>query len=165
MRRRAPRRTAFRTTSPSFRSAGTSCATSTSPSRCSRLVADASFARLEVARLEELHSLIVEDRVEAELALGRHRSLAVELPALVDAQPFREVRWAQLMRALYRSGRQADALRTFERMRRFFGEELGIEPMPWVRALEGAMLVQSPDLEWQPRPAHRSPSHPPRCRR
>ena len=118
-------------------------------------LADEPFARLEAERLAELRNTIVEDRVEAELALGRHAQLAIELPGLVDAEPYREVRWAQLMRALYRSGRQTEALRVHGRLRSFLGEELGIEPMPWIRALEEAMLRHSPDLEWAaPAAAH-----------
>ena len=113
-------------------------------------LADEPFARLEAERLAELRNLVVEDRVEAELAIGRHAHLAMELPALVDAEPFREVRWAQWMRALYRCGRQAEALHVYARLRAFLGEELGIEPVPWIRALEEAMLRQSADLAWQP---------------
>lgn len=98
-------------------------------------------AHLEAARLNAL-----EDRVEADLALGRHRQLVGELEALVSDHPFRERFWGQLMLALYRSGRQAEALRAFQRVRETLAEELGIEPGPSLVEMEGRILFQDPIL-------------------
>jgi DNA-binding beta-propeller fold protein YncE len=113
-----------------------------------------SFAQTEIARLAELRMTALEARIEADLALGREDSLVAELETLVAAHPFREGVRAQLMLALYRSGRQAEALETYRRARRAFSEELGIEPGPRLRELEGAILrhdsslaVSSPDAQ------------------
>src|SRR3954465_6748788 len=106
-----------------------------------------SFARVEIERLEELRLSAVEDRIEAELALGRHAQLIAELEALVRRHPLRERFRGQLMLALYRSGRQADALDAYRRTRPSFVEELGIEPGPALRELERAILAQRPSLE------------------
>jgi DNA-binding SARP family transcriptional activator/streptogramin lyase len=106
-----------------------------------------SFAQPEIARLEELRLTALEARIEADLALGRQDSLVAELETLVAAHPFREGLRAQLMLALYRSGRQAEALETYRRARRMFSEELGIEPGPRLRELEGAILRHDPSLE------------------
>jgi DNA-binding SARP family transcriptional activator len=86
----------------------------------------------ERARLEALRLTTLEDRVEAELALGGHGALVAELEGLVAEHPFRERLWGQLMLALYRSGRQADALAAFHRARRVLDEELGIQPSRWL---------------------------------
>jgi predicted ATPase/DNA-binding SARP family transcriptional activator len=94
------------------------------------------------ARLEELRRGAVEDRAEAELALGRHDRLVAELEAMVTAEPLRERRWGLLIRALYGSGRQADALRAFRRARAVLIEEIGVEPGPELRELEAAVLAQ-----------------------
>jgi DNA-binding SARP family transcriptional activator/WD40 repeat protein len=115
------------------------------------------FARAEAARLEERRLVAIEDRVEAGLRLGHHGPVVAELEGLVTEYPFREALWGQLMLALYRSGRQADALRTFARLRSILGEELGIEPGTPLRDLEEAILLQKPDLDWRPHP----PSPPP----
>src|SRR5205823_2978874 len=93
------------------------------------------------ARLEALRSVAVEDMVDAELALGRHRRLAPELEGLVAEDPLRERRWGQLIRALYGSGRQADALRAFQRARGAL-MEIGVEPGVELRRLEDAVLAQ-----------------------
>lgn len=105
------------------------------------------FAQTEIARLEALRLSALEARIEADLALGRHDSLVAELETLVAEHPYREVIRAQLMLALYRSGRQAEALETYRRARRAFSEELGIEPGPRLRELEKAILRQDPSLE------------------
>ena len=110
--------------------------------------ASAEFAHAEAARLEELRSVATEERVEARLALGAHEELVGELEVLVDAAPFRERLWGELMLALYRSGRQAEALRAYGRLRALLGEELGIKPGEALRGLERAMLLQDPELEW-----------------
>ena len=98
------------------------------------------FAATAVARLEEQRLEVLEQRIDADLALGRHASLVPELEALVAEQPYRERLRAQLMLALYRSGRQADALRAYQTARRTLGDELGLEPGPELRELEAAIL-------------------------
>jgi predicted ATPase/DNA-binding SARP family transcriptional activator len=97
-------------------------------------------------RLEELRLSANEDRADAELALGRHDGLVAELEAMVQAEPLRERRWGQLMLALYRSGRQADALRAYQRARAELAEQLGIDPGPELRRLEQAVLAQDDTL-------------------
>jgi predicted ATPase/DNA-binding SARP family transcriptional activator len=103
--------------------------------------------RSDVARLEELRVSVLERRIEADLALGRHRDLISELEALVHTYPLREELRGQLMLALYRSGRQAEALRVYRQTREVLAEELGIEPNPALQELELAILNQSPDLK------------------
>ena len=98
-------------------------------------------------RLEELRLVALEDRTDADLALGRHGRLVAELEALVRAQPLRETVRAKLMLALYRCGRQADALATYQEGRHLLAEELGIDPRPELQALELAILNQSPELD------------------
>jgi ABC-type transport system substrate-binding protein/DNA-binding SARP family transcriptional activator/streptogramin lyase len=105
------------------------------------------FARLEVERLEELRLAAVETRIEAELALGREAALVPELEALVGEHPLREGLRSQLMLALYRSGRQADALETYRAGRSLLSRELALEPSPGLRELEQAILRQEPALE------------------
>jgi len=104
------------------------------------------FAQGEIARLEELRLAAVEERVEADLELGLGRDLVPELDELVRANPLRERLRAQLMLALYRSGRQAEALEAYRRGRRILHEELGLEPGPALRELEQAILRQDPKL-------------------
>ena len=104
-------------------------------------------------RLTEAHDLAVEDRVEAWLALGGHAQAAAELEAMVTARPLRERRWAQLIVATYRCGRQADALHAYHRCRAVLASELGLEPGPELRRLQTAVLAQDPSLDWQPHPA------------
>jgi YVTN family beta-propeller protein len=106
-----------------------------------------SFAQVEIARLEELRLSGIEERVEADLALGRHRDLIPELDALVTKNPLRERLRGQLMLALYRSGRQAQALDAYQRARRVLVDELGIEPSPALQRLEQAILQQDGSLE------------------
>jgi DNA-binding SARP family transcriptional activator/DNA-binding beta-propeller fold protein YncE len=105
------------------------------------------FAQTEIARLEELRLAALEARIEADLVLGRQDSLVAELETLVAAHPYREGLRAQLMLALYRSGRQAEALETYRRARRTFSQELGIEPGPRLQELEGAILRHDSSLE------------------
>ena len=112
--------------------------------------ADQPFAMAEAARLEELRLVAREERVEAELALGRHATLVGPLRQLVDEHPLRERPWGQLMVALYRCGRQAEALRAYAEVRRYLGEELGIDPSPSLQHLEEAVLLQAPALDWSP---------------
>ena len=96
----------------------------------------------ELARLEEVRALAIEDRVDCELALGHHRELVPELEALAAAAPLRERRQGQLMRALNGSGRQAEALETYRRFRERLVDELGLEPGPDLREIEQAILRQ-----------------------
>jgi predicted ATPase/DNA-binding SARP family transcriptional activator len=110
-------------------------------------VADRPFAQAEAARLEELRLAAVEDRIEAELALGRHATLVGELEPLVAAHPLRERLRRQLMLALYRSGRQAEALEVYKNTRELLINELGIEPSRALHELELAILRQEPSLE------------------
>ena len=104
------------------------------------------FAQAEIARLEDLRAVAVEERIEADLALGRHAELVSELEALVQSQPLRERPRVQLMLALYRAGRQADALAAYRDGREILVEELGIEPGPPLRDLEAAILRQDESL-------------------
>jgi predicted ATPase/DNA-binding SARP family transcriptional activator/Tfp pilus assembly protein PilF len=104
------------------------------------------FAQHAASRLEELHVETQEARIEAELALGRDAELVPELHALVAAHPLREKLRAQLMLALYRAGRQTDALDVYRDTRRMLSGELGLEPTPELRELEGAILRQEPAL-------------------
>ncbi len=105
------------------------------------------WAETEIARLEELRLATVEERLEAELELGRDASLAGELEALVAEHPLRERLRGQLMLALYRSGRQAEALDVYQGLRRALVDELGIEPGPALQQLNGAILRQEVSLE------------------
>jgi YVTN family beta-propeller protein len=105
------------------------------------------FARLEVERLEELRLTAVEERIEAELELGRHAALVPELETLAAKHPLRERVRGQLMLALYRSGRQADALRVYQETRRQLVEELGVEPGHALRELQSGILRQDDALE------------------
>ena len=100
------------------------------------------FAREEIARLEEFHLTLVEERAEAKLAIGAHAGLVTELEALVRAHPLRERLRAQLMLALYRSGRQAQALETYREGRELLVEELGLEPSPLLRGVHASILRQ-----------------------
>jgi len=108
---------------------------------------DTDFGAREADRLEELRLTALEERIAAELALGAAAELVPELEPLVQAHPLRERLWAHLMLALYRAGRQADALEAYARVRTAFAEELGIDPGPELQALELAILRQDPGLE------------------
>jgi DNA-binding SARP family transcriptional activator len=108
---------------------------------------DTDFGAAEADRLAELRLVALEDRIEAELRLGRHRELVAELEGLVREQPLRERLWAQLLVALYRSGRQADALLAYQRARSVLVEELGIDPGAELRGLQSAILAQDPALD------------------
>jgi len=105
------------------------------------------FARVEIARLDKLRAEVVEDRIEADLALGQHARVVGELEAIAASQPLRERPYQQLMVALYRCGRQAEALAIYQKARRTLVDELGIEPGRQLRRLERAILQQDPSLE------------------
>jgi predicted ATPase/DNA-binding SARP family transcriptional activator len=104
------------------------------------------FAQREIARLEELRMEAIEERLAAELACGRDADLVGELSALVAEHPLRERLRGQLMLALYRAGRQAEALETMRAGRRFLFDQLGIEPGPELRRLERMILAHDPEL-------------------
>jgi DNA-binding SARP family transcriptional activator len=112
-------------------------------------VAGALWALSEITRLDELRLRALELWCDAGLAMGQHQEVATAAEGAVAKSPLRERLWGQLMVALYRSGRQADALRAYQRLRVKLGEELGIEPGRELRALEEAILLQKPELDWQ----------------
>jgi serine/threonine-protein kinase PknK len=131
------------------------------PERAARLLADSlslwrgsvlddlgppEFANTEAARLEELRLVALDHRIDADLALGKHHAVIAELERLVVAHPFRERLHCQLILALYRSGRQADALAVAASVRRQLADELGVDPSPALRELEAAILRQDPAL-------------------
>ena len=115
-------------------------------------LANGSGLRLEAVRLEELRLSAIEDRIDSDLALGRHADVVSELEVLVAQHPLRERLHGQLMIALYRSGRQAEALEAYQAARRTLVEELGLEPGPGLQRLEHAILQQDASLE-RPGPA------------
>jgi DNA-binding SARP family transcriptional activator len=109
-----------------------------------------SFAQPEIARLEELRWAALEQRIDADLAAGRHADLVGELGALVAQQPLRERLRGQLMLALYRSGRQAEALSAYRQAQRELADELGLDPGEELQRLEQAILRQDPAIEAAP---------------
>ena len=109
-------------------------------------VADAPFAAGPIARLEELRLAATEDRIDADLALGRGAELAPEAEELVTAHPLRERLRGQLMRILYLAGRQSDALDVYEDTRRLLADRLGVDPSPALSAVHVAILRADPDL-------------------
>jgi DNA-binding SARP family transcriptional activator len=122
---------------------------------------DEPFAAIESRRLEELRLACLEDRIDADLALGAHSQLIGELDALVAHEPLRERRQGQLMLALYRSGRQAQALAAYRQLRQMLSSELGIEPSSALRDLERRILRQDPTLAvatFQPCPRPGAPA-------
>jgi WD40 repeat protein/DNA-binding SARP family transcriptional activator len=114
------------------------------------------FARVEVERLEELRLAATEERIDAELALGRQLALVGEIEALSAEHPYRERFRAQLMLALYRSGRQAEGLEVYRRTRALLNDELGLEPGVELQELERAILTQDPALNVGPNGASRT---------
>jgi DNA-binding SARP family transcriptional activator len=106
-----------------------------------------SFAQTATERLEEIRLAALEQRIEADLAIGRHRELVGELEQLASAQPTRERFRAQLMLALYRSGRQPEALDVYRKTRETLMHEFGIEPTPPLRELQRAILTQDRSLD------------------
>ena len=125
-------------------------------------VRDEPFAQDAIRRLEELRVAATEDLLEAQLALGRHREAIPELEAVIAAHPLRERPRGQLMLALYRSGRQAEALEAFGAARRMLVDELGIEPSDSLRRLHEAILRQDPSLQpATPEAAEQAPTAPP----
>ena len=104
------------------------------------------FAQTEIARLEELRIVALEERIDADLACGRHAALVGELETLVAEHPLRERLRGQLMLALYRAGRQAEALHAYRAARAELSEELGLEPGDQLKLLERAILEHDPSL-------------------
>jgi DNA-binding SARP family transcriptional activator len=117
-----------------------------------------SIARPERAELEDRRAATLEQRIDADLELGRHAEVVSELEALVREDPLRERRRAQLMLALYRSGRQADALEVYRSGRRLLDKELGLEPDDALQRLERAILNHDPSLESPVVPGVKRPS-------
>ena len=113
----------------------------------------------DVARIEELRRRADELWGDVQLALGRHELIVDSLARSVEAEPLRGAPFKRSLLALYRCGRQADALRAFQDARHTLTEELGIEPSPVLRALEHAVLVQDPSLEAPPRSPPERPHH------
>jgi DNA-binding SARP family transcriptional activator len=105
------------------------------------------FAQVEIARLDELRLAVLEQRIDADLAVGRHAELVGELDALIARQPLRERLRGQLMLALYRSARQVEALDAYRAARRELSDELGLEPSEQLKRLEQAILRQDPALD------------------
>jgi len=110
--------------------------------------AEFDFARGRVTRLEGQRAAAIEDRADIHMALGRHAELIGELEATVASYPLRERPRAQLMLALYRSGRQADALRAYQAFRSCLIDELGLEPSASLQRLEDDILLNKPELDW-----------------
>lgn len=109
-------------------------------------VAHEDAVRIEALRLDELRVVAIEERVDADIALGRHAELVTELGALVATHPLREQLWAHLIRCLYRVGRQADALAAYRRLRDRLAEDLGLDPNAELVQLERDILAHAPSL-------------------
>jgi DNA-binding SARP family transcriptional activator len=109
-------------------------------------LADTNSVRAEADRLEELRVDALEERFEAALELGEHREIVSELQQAIHECPFRERLWRQLMLALYRSGRAADALEAYQSARRVYVERLGLEPGPELRRTQEAILDHDPSI-------------------
>ncbi|MGQ0464050.1 MAG: BTAD domain-containing putative transcriptional regulator [Sporichthyaceae bacterium] len=110
---------------------------------------DAPIARADVGRLEELRRSALERRIEADLACGRHADLVAELDVLTGEHPLRERLWTARMLALYRCGRQAEALAAYATVRALLADELGLDPGVELARLEAAVLRHDPGLEWR----------------
>ena len=122
--------------------------------------ADEPFASSEAGRLDQLRLAVLEDRFSAELALGLHGQLIEEMRALTLEQPYREVLWEQLMLALYRAGRQADALHVYSEARMRLADDLGIEPGTALQRMEQRVLAHDPALSFEVRAAATVPVAP-----
>jgi predicted ATPase/DNA-binding SARP family transcriptional activator len=121
-------------------------------------LADHGVLRVEAARLEEVHVRALEGRIEADLALGRADELVDELEALVREHPYRERLWRQLMLALYRAQRQADALAAYRRARDLLDQQLGVEPGEELKELEQAILRHEVEPARPPTDRHNLPA-------
>ena len=123
---------------------------------------DERFADDARRHLEEQRLAVLEDRIDDDLAAGRHAELVSQLEQLVGEHPLRERLQGQLMRALYGAGRQADALEAYRQARKTLSQELGLEPGPQLQELERKILTQDPELA--PRPSTRRAARPPSAR-
>jgi YVTN family beta-propeller protein len=128
-------------------------------------LANEPFAQADVARLEELRLAALEDRIDADLALGRHSELVAELELLVARNPYRERLRRQLMLALYRSGRQTEALAAYREARRALSDELGLEPSSELKELERRILAHDEALAAPEAPTEAVTHEPARERR
>ncbi len=139
-------------------------------------VVDQPYGAATAERLKELRRVAVEDLTDLRLRAGAHHELVADLQAQVSDEPLRERRWSQLMTALYRSGRQAEALQAFRTLRQLLDDELGIAPSAHLVRLEQEILQQRSELDWAepevrpvpdnpaqepPQPAHPSQSRSP----
>ena len=125
-------------------------------------VADEPFAEAEIARLEALHLHVLETAMEVELALGHHGDILAELGKLVTGHPMHERFWSQLMLAQYRTGRQGDALQSYQVVRQLLSERLGVDPGAALQRMHGAILRQDPALDAPPpSPSGTPPDAPP----
>jgi predicted ATPase/DNA-binding SARP family transcriptional activator len=109
----------------------------------------ASWTLVPATRLSEQRNAAIEDALDLRLEMGLHREVCILAEEAVEAEPYRERRWAALMLALYRAGRQAEALQCYQRARRQLDDELGIEPSPQLTRLENDILLQSEHLDWR----------------
>ncbi len=119
--------------------------------------ADESFAQAEAVRLNELRLATLEQRIWADLETGHHEAAVPELQDLVTQNPFRETFWEQLMLALYRCGRQTEALRVYQKARSNLADELGIDCGPALNRMEARILAQDPSLEVMPGTSDQTP--------
>ena len=110
-------------------------------------LSDGPSGTTEVVSVSERKATAEEDRFEGRLQLGQHQDIVADLRSAVDGEPLRQRRWAQLMLALYRSGRKVDALRSFQRLRDVL-DEYGLEPSTELNALDNAIALDRPDLQW-----------------
>jgi DNA-binding SARP family transcriptional activator len=108
------------------------------------------IGRSEAARLEEIRCAVLEEQLEARLSIGEHQRAIPDLEALVTEAPLRERAWELLMLALYRAGRQADALRAFQRVRSLLVDQIGVEPGPRLKGLEAAIIAHDARLDLAP---------------
>jgi DNA-binding SARP family transcriptional activator/streptogramin lyase len=120
-------------------------------------LANEPWAETEIARLQESRLAALEERIDADIMLGRHNDVVPELEKLVAEHPLRERPRAQLMLALYRSGRQAEALHHYDDARRLLAEQLGLEPGPTLKRLQSGILAQEPGLELERTESDASP--------
>ena len=123
-------------------------------------VASEEFAQADLQRLLELRLALMEQRVDTLLDLGRHADAVLDLQGLIVDHPLRERFYVQLMTALYRSGRQAEALQVYGDARSTLVEELGLDPSPELQAMEQAVLTHSPALQPSVQPGPGTPQPP-----
>lgn len=131
----------------------------TAPAPLLQGLLDNAFTRNERERLEELRLSAIEELIDARLELGRHRELVGELKVLVGEHPERERLWGQLMVALYRCGRQAEALQTYGHARGWLVTELGVEPAEHLQRVEQMVLLQDPALDIDAEAVHGAPTY------